>query len=329
VNRYERQVQRLLLAYPAGWRDERGEEMVGTILDLAGDRRRWVAPRVALDLLIGGWTERARRHLRGVGPLAAGWRLAIGIAIVAQLVVSVIWLRDWALTGTPAVLAGTIAGASAVTYGLALAGFAVGAVAWLAGARQVARLASRVAITAWVLTVVVFHAMSNPFWMSWLEVVVWTYLAAIAALGLSQPPPTNRRVAGAVTLVVLAASQVLTTGVVPMSNVAFLVLREQPFPVWLFDRGPDTLHTALRSGWTLYAIVGLALVRIDPRHAVAACWLFPFLALNHLYWGGPLGLTAGVLAGTAVVAWALATLRSPTSRGGRGRSGDEGTPSPG
>jgi hypothetical protein len=329
VNRYERQVQRLLLAYPAGWRDERGEEMVGTILDLAGDGRRWVSPRVALDLLIGGWTERARRHLREVGPLASGWRLAIGIAIVAQLVVSVIWLRDWALTGTPAVLAGTLGGASAITYGLALVGFAVGAVTWLAGLPRVARMAGGTAITAWLLTVVVFHALSNPFWMSWLEVVFWTYLAALAAIGMTQPPPTNRRVAGAVTLVVLAASQLLTTGVVPMSDVAVLVIHEQTIPIALLDRGGDTLHTALRTGWTLYAIAGLALVRIDPRHAVAACWLFPFLALNHLYWGGPLGLTAGILAGTAVVAWALATLHSPTSRGDQGRSGDEGTPSPG
>jgi hypothetical protein len=63
---------------------------------------------------------------------------------------------------------------------------------------------------------------------------------------------------------------------------------------------------------------GLAVVSIDPRHAVAACWLFPFLALNHLYWGGPLGLTVGVLAGLVVVAIALATTRSTDPGSGRG-----------
>lgn len=314
---YERQVERLLRAYPAGWRDERGEEMVATVLDLAGDGRRRVSPRVALDLLAGGWSERARRHLREVGPLAAGLRLATGIAVVAQLVVAVIWLRDWALTGTPAVLAGTMGGASAITYGLALTGFAVGGVAWLAGLGRAARIAGGIAITAWLLTVGVFHALSNPSWMFWFEVVVWTYLTILATIGLFQPPPAHRRVAGVVALVALAASQLLTTGVVPITNVGFIVVREQPFPVWLFDSGPDTLHTTLRAGLTLYAIAGLALVRIDPRHAVAACWLFPFLALNHLYWGGPLGLTAGIIAALAAIAWALTTTRSPHFGPGR------------
>jgi hypothetical protein len=317
VSGYERQVERLLRAYPAGWRDERGEEMVATVLDLAGDGRRRVSPRVVLDLLVGGWSERARRHLREVGPLAAGWRLAAGIAVVAQLVVAVIWLRDWALTGTPAVLPHMISNASAVSYGLALTGFAVGAVAWLTGLQRVARIAGGIAITAWLLTVVVFHAPSGPIWIYWFEIVVWTYLASIAAVGMFQPPPTHRRVAVVAALVALAASQLLMTGVVPITNVGFIVVREQPFPVWLFDSGPDTLHTTLRAGLTLYAMAGLALVRIDPRHAAAACWLLPFLALNHLYWGGPLGLTVGVLAGFATIAWAVTTARSPHCGPGR------------
>jgi hypothetical protein len=133
-----------------------------------------------------------------------------------------------------------------------------------------------------------------------------------------QPPPTHRRVAGVAAVVVLLASQALTTGVTPLTSVASLVIHEQTIPIGLLDSGPDTLHTALRTGWTLYAIAGLALVRIDPRHAVAACWLFPFLALNHLYWGGPLGLTLGVLAALAVVAITLATTRSTDPGSGRG-----------
>lgn len=318
MTRYERQERRLLLAYPAGWRDERGEEMVGTILDLAGEGRRRVSPRVALDLLVGGWTERARRHLRTVGTLAAGWRLAIGIAVVAQLVVAVIWLRDWALTGTTAVLPHMIGNASAITYGLALAGFIAGAVAWLAGLRRVARVAAGIAIGAWMLTVGVFHALSNPMLIDWYAVVVWTYLAMIATIGMFQPPPTHRRGAGTAAVVALPASQALTTGVTPITGQSFLVIHEQTIPIGLLDSGADTLHTALRTGWTLYAIAGLAVVRIDPRHAVAACWLFPFLALNHLYWGGPLGLSAGVVVGLAVVAMALATTRSSDPGSGRG-----------
>jgi hypothetical protein len=317
VNRYERQVQRLLLAYPAAWRDERGEEMVGTLLDLAEDGRGRVPPGVALDLLVGGWTERAHRHLRSDGLLVAGWRLAVGLAVVAQLVVSSIWLRDWALTGTTAILPHLLGGASAVTFGLALAAFVVGGVAWLVGLPRVARVAGGLALTTWVLTVGVFHLLSGPVWPEWLSVVVWTYLAVVAAIGLLQPPPTHRRLAAATALVALLAAQLLTTGVAPITGQGFLVVQEPTLPLGLLDRGADTLHTALRAGWTLVAVAGLALARIDPRPAVAACWLFPFLGLDHLYWGGPVVPAAGVLAGLAVIAVALLATRSPTSGPGR------------
>jgi hypothetical protein len=114
---------------------------------------------------------------------------------------------------------------------------------------------------------------------------------------------------------VLLASQLLTTGVTPITSVGTLVIVEhQQIPIALLDRGADTLHTALRSGWTVLAIAGLGLVRIDPRPALAACWLLPFLALDHLSWGGSwggaLGLTTGVFAGFAIIAWALVLSRS-------------------
>ena len=285
--------------------------MVGTLLDLAGDGRQRVRPRVAFDLLVGGWTERAHRHVQAVGLVAASWRLAAGIAVVAQLAVSVVWLRDWALTGTPVVLPHMISNASAVTFGLALVGFVIGAVAWLAGQRLLARIAAGVAIISWVLTVGVFLALSNPLRIDWYEVVVWSYLAAFATVGMFQPSPTQRRLAGVIAILVLLAAQMLTTGVEPMTAAGTLVIADQQqLSVALLDRGADTLHTALRSGWTLLVLAGLALVRIDPRPVLAACWLLPFLALDHLYWGGPLGLTTGLLAGFAVIVWALVLSRS-------------------
>jgi hypothetical protein len=57
--------------------------------------------------------------------------------------------------------------------------------------------------------------------------------------------------------------------------VGCIVLREATFPIGLLEGGADTPHTALRTGWTLDGLAGLALVRIARRHAVAACWLFP------------------------------------------------------
>jgi hypothetical protein len=309
VNRYEQQVRWLLRAYPRAWREERGEEMLATLLDL-GEGRRSVQPKVALDLLVGGWSERARRHVHAAGAAAAGWRLATGLAVVAQLVVSVVWLRDWVLTGTPVVLAHLIGNASAVTYGGALVAFIVGALAWIAGQATLARVAGVVALSCWLLTTVVFHALSNPIWTDWLELLPWSYLAILATIGLVQPPPAARRLTGMTALVAVVASQLLTSGVEPMTDRAVVTLLEQPLVVGLFDRGADTLHTALRSGWTLLAIGGLGLVRIDPRPAIAACWLLPFVALDHLAWGGPLVPGGAALAGLAVVAIAIALTRS-------------------
>jgi hypothetical protein len=65
----------------------------------------------------------------------------------------------------------------------------------------------------------VFHALSNAMWIDWYEVVVWTYLATIATIAMFQPPPTHRRVAGVAAVVVLLASQALTTGVTPITSV--------------------------------------------------------------------------------------------------------------
>jgi hypothetical protein len=262
-----------------------------------------------------GPSERAATCGRlGRSQQAGGWPSASRSS--PQLVVAVVWLRDWALTGTTAVLPHMIGNASAITYGLALIGFVIGAVAWLAGRRRVAQIAGAIAIVSWVLTVGVFHALSNPMWIDWFDIVVWTYLATIATIGMFQPPPTHRRLAGATALVALLATQALTTGATPITSVADLVVTQQPIPIGLLDLGADTLHTALRTSWTLLAIAGLAMVGIDPRPAVAACWLFPFLALNHLYWGGPLGLTTGVIAGLAVIAIALATTRAPDTGSG-------------
>lgn len=319
MNRYEQQVQRLLRAYPPSWREERGAEMSATLLDLADDGRRSVPVRTALDLLLGGWSERARRHVASEGALAAGWRTATGIAVVVQLIVAVVWLRDWILTGTPQVLAHMVGNASAVTYGIALTGFVIGGVAWIAGRPRIARLAGLVALTAWVLTTVIFHALSNPVWTDWFEVLVFSYLAVVATAGLTQPPPIHRRLVGAVTLGALLAAQLLASGVAPMTAQGTLVVAEHGFPQGLFDRGLDTLHTALRWGWTVLALGGLAVLRNDLRPAVAACWLLPFVALDHLAGGGPIVPGIGALAAVAVVVFALVITRSAGSTGGLDR----------
>jgi hypothetical protein len=71
----ERRYRRLLRAYPAAYRAERGDEIVGTFLDTAGPDRRWPHVRDAADLLGDGLRQHLRaRHARGLeagAPLAA------------------------------------------------------------------------------------------------------------------------------------------------------------------------------------------------------------------------------------------------------------------
>jgi hypothetical protein len=84
--------RKLLLTYPAGYRAERGEELVGTYLEMAGDRKR---PRLAdaTDLILGG----LRQRLRGAGlagiadglPIAAALTMAAGSALAVFFLLTV------------------------------------------------------------------------------------------------------------------------------------------------------------------------------------------------------------------------------------------------
>lgn len=70
----ERRYRRLLWAYPAAYRAQRGEEIVGTYLELAGPGRRWPGARDSIDVLAGGFRERLRAN--GAERALDGLRLA-------------------------------------------------------------------------------------------------------------------------------------------------------------------------------------------------------------------------------------------------------------
>ena len=81
--------RKLLFAYPARYRAERGDELIGAYLEMAGDRRR---PRLAdaTDLILGG----LRRRLRNVGlaGLADGLPIAAALAMAAGSALAVFFL---------------------------------------------------------------------------------------------------------------------------------------------------------------------------------------------------------------------------------------------
>jgi len=71
----------LLHAYPAWYRRERGEEMLGTLMDASPAGRRWPSLRDIRAMLIGGLRVRAGQHRRLSTP--ANLRLAglLGVAL--------------------------------------------------------------------------------------------------------------------------------------------------------------------------------------------------------------------------------------------------------
>ncbi|GAB3157024.1 hypothetical protein GCM10027290_56340 [Micromonospora sonneratiae] len=88
-SKLERRYQRLLWAYPTNYRAERGPEIVGTYLDLAGPGRRWPSLADAADLLGGG----LRQRLRAAGALGllTGVRTAATLALTTATALAAVW----------------------------------------------------------------------------------------------------------------------------------------------------------------------------------------------------------------------------------------------
>jgi len=84
----ERRYRRLLRVYPAGYRKERGAEMLATLLEAAPDGETWPSLRDARALIMGGLRVRtAQNHRLGT---AANLRLAalFGVAMALGIVVA-------------------------------------------------------------------------------------------------------------------------------------------------------------------------------------------------------------------------------------------------
>jgi hypothetical protein len=78
VSPLERRYRRLLRAYPASYRSDRGDEMLGTLLDSAAPGQRRPSAREMAALIVGGIRARAARNA-GL-PALASLRLAAMLA---------------------------------------------------------------------------------------------------------------------------------------------------------------------------------------------------------------------------------------------------------
>ena len=86
----ERRYRRLLRAYPVDYRRERGDEIVGTYLDLAGPDRRWPSLTEAADLGRAGLRQRLRAA--GAADLISGVRLAGLLALTTAAFLASFWV---------------------------------------------------------------------------------------------------------------------------------------------------------------------------------------------------------------------------------------------
>ena len=115
-SRLERRVRLLLRAYPKGYRADRGEEMLATLLEATPDGRDWPSARDSWSLLAGGTRARRASNLR-LGP-ATSLRQAVvlGLALYVSWVSAVFFMPDPPISahGTP-MLAGFLLAATVLT----------------------------------------------------------------------------------------------------------------------------------------------------------------------------------------------------------------------
>ncbi|GAA3388611.1 hypothetical protein [Cryptosporangium minutisporangium] len=89
-DRLERRYRRLLRAYPADYRAERGDELVGTYLDTVAPGRSRPGVRDAADVLAGAFRQRLRA--RGASGLPGGVSIAAVLALATGSILATCWL---------------------------------------------------------------------------------------------------------------------------------------------------------------------------------------------------------------------------------------------
>jgi hypothetical protein len=245
AGRLERRIRLLLRAYPPGYRADRGEEMLGTLLEATPDGRDWPPARDAWSLLAGG-TRARRAGNRQLGPATSLRQvIVLGLALFLSWESAQFFLQGY-LTGahwTP------------VLAGLLLAAAAVGA--WVGHrALMIVTVAAGLVVADWYFywTGHGFHASLSARGMAFgLLSTLPLILAMLALVYLTRRdgrPPRS--------WLILACAPLL----------AVLVARALPFllhlgyflPVWPWELLPDVV--------LLLAVPALAWLATDARPAL-------------------------------------------------------------
>jgi hypothetical protein len=200
VSKLEHRYRKLLLAYPARYRAERGEEIVGTYLEMVGPDRRWPALADVRDALGGG----LRQHLRAAGStgLAGGVPVAAMLAMGGAVTLAVAWLLLVEVHATPADV-------MMVRFGPFQSLGAAVWMGWLAAGVAALTVSGRVArgfvLAALALTVAVVPAAAlTPYDRPPLLVLVPQAVLGVAALGLPNRSQSGARLGMTIAVVVAA-----------------------------------------------------------------------------------------------------------------------------
>jgi hypothetical protein len=172
----ERRARRLLRVYPAAYRRDRGEEIIGTLLEATPDGRTWPRPRDVRALTFSGLKARAAQNKQ------RSTRANLRVAIMAGLALYVsLWLAEY-LDGVVHVSVPTGAFAySSNSWPPAVTALLAGATVVLAWtAPRVVALAAALAASAAVIGFAL--AANDPFFMFGPRIVQALSLVGLAAL---------------------------------------------------------------------------------------------------------------------------------------------------
>ncbi len=302
----ERRCRLVLRAYPAGYRLERGDEIIATLLEATPHGRRRPLARDAWALIMGGLHARAAHNRRFSTAVNLRHAVLAGVSIYLGLtVVSYLSEFDAGLAtrvppmgpaGWPALLAGLLTAAVVV-------------LAWLARRPLVTGAAAAAAAAASYVSLGVYPSDTTPAWASSESIDLYAREDTVAFVVL---------------LVCLAAAAVLAGGI------------ERPSPAWLRLTGVVVAAMILEGftnpgqydlwyvapGLQLCVVVAVAWGAIDARPLVAAAtyllllWvprmLSPFNGAG-VHWS----FSPAVLASAAIATLAVWWLRRQSLRPGQ------------
>ncbi|MEU8180242.1 hypothetical protein AB0B86_05610 [Micromonospora sp. NPDC049047] len=182
----ERRYRQLLRAYPAGYRQARGGEIVGTYLDLADSDRHWPSIFDVVDVLAGGVRERLRAA--GAADLIPGIRLAAVLSLITATALAGFWGTAEVVTtsaswGAPAF--GSFATTGVVVWGCWLLAAVVHVIAPARWARVAIGLA--LFLTAAVVPIAALFELPRPY------LFVLVPQVTLGLLALAIPSHTARR----------------------------------------------------------------------------------------------------------------------------------------